>query len=90
MAFLILPGHLLVLPSNEGQLRIYNNFNCRVVMSGSLVGNISTGPLDVVRVSYSLVLFNETDVLYINVNNKCHLKMGTLKQRIFIVGTRKD
>lgn len=77
MAFLILPGHLLVLPSNEGQLRKYNNFNCRVAMSGSLVGNISTGPLDVLRVNYSSALFKETDVLSINVNNKCHLKTGT-------------
>jgi len=85
---LILQGHPLLLPSNEGQLRIYNNFDCRVAMSGSLAGNFSIEPLDVLHINYSSAVFNETDVLSIDVNPKCQLKTGTLKQRVFIVQGR--
>jgi len=88
MAFLILQGHPLVLPLNEGQLRIYNNFDCHVAMSGSLVGNFSIEPLDVFHINYSPAVFNETDVLSIDVNPKCQLKTSALKQRVFIVQGR--
>lgn len=88
MEFLILQGHPLLLPSNEGQLRIYNNFDCRVAMSGSLVGNFSFESLDVLHINYSSAVFNETDVLSIEVNPKCQLKTSTLKQHVFIVQGR--
>ncbi|XP_022167052.1 solute carrier family 15 member 1-like [Myzus persicae] len=82
----IIIGQTSVLASNEGQLRIFNNFDCGVAMSGSLVGNFSIEPLDVLHINYSSAVFNETDVLSINVEPTCQLlKTGTLKQRVFIV-----
>jgi len=86
MIFLILHGQSSVLASNEGQLRIYNNVDCAVAMSGSLVGNFSIEPLDVLHINYNPAVFNETDVLSIDVNPMCQfLKTGNLKQRVSIV-----
>ncbi|XP_060836272.1 solute carrier family 15 member 1-like [Rhopalosiphum padi] len=81
-------GQTLVLPSNEGQLRIINNFDCGVTISGSLVGNVSIEPLNVLHINYSLEEFNKTDVISIDVNPMCQLKTGILQQRVFIVKER--
>jgi len=72
------------MPSNEGQLRIYNNFDCNAAISGSLVGNFSADKLDVLHINYSSTVFNETDVLSIDLQPTCELKMSTLKQHVFI------
>jgi len=65
-------------------LRIYNNFDCNVAVSGSLVGNFSIEKLDVLHINYSSIKVNETDVLSINLHPTCELKMSTLKQHVFI------
>lgn len=85
---ILLQGQTLILQSNEGQLRMYNNFNCGVTISDSMVGNFSIEPLDVLHINYSLEEFNKTDVISINVNPTCQLKTGTLKQHVFIVKER--
>ncbi|CAI6368144.1 unnamed protein product [Macrosiphum euphorbiae] len=77
-------GQTFEIPSNEGQLRIYNNFDCKVAISGSLVGNFSIEKLDVLHINYSSNVFNETDVLSIDLHPTCDLKMTSLKQHVFI------
>lgn len=72
------------MPSNEGQLRIYNNFDCNVSISGSLVGNFSIEQLDVLHINYNSNVFNETDVLSIDLISSCELKTNTFKQHVFI------
>ncbi|KAL5232676.1 hypothetical protein ACI65C_000086 [Semiaphis heraclei] len=85
-------GQTLTLAPNEGQLRIYNNFDCGVAMSSSLIGNFSIEPFDALRINYSTTVFNESDVLSIDVNPTCQLlktvKTSNLKQRVFIVKGR--
>jgi len=90
--FLILQGKTLVLPSNEAQLRIYNNFDCDIAISGSLVGNFNIEPLDVLRINYSSTVFNGTNILSIDVHihptPTCQLKASTLNQHVFVVKER--
>lgn len=92
MTLLIFQGQTLTLAPNEGQLRIYNNFDCGVAMSSSLIGNFSIEPFDALRINYSTTVFNESDVLSIDVNPTCQLlktvKTSNLKQRVFIVKGR--
>ncbi|CAI6368750.1 unnamed protein product [Macrosiphum euphorbiae] len=77
-------GQTSSIPSNESQLRIYNNFDCNVSISGSLVGNFSIEQLDVLHINYNTTVFNETDVLSIDLLSSCELKSNTLKQHVFI------
>ncbi|XP_026809644.1 peptide transporter family 1-like [Rhopalosiphum maidis] len=77
-------GQTFTISSNEGQLRIYNNFDCNVSVSSSLVGNFNIEQLDVVHINYNSTVFNETDVLSIDLHPMCKLKMNTLKQNVFI------
>uniref|UniRef100_A0A2H8U2U1 Peptide transporter family 1 n=1 Tax=Melanaphis sacchari TaxID=742174 RepID=A0A2H8U2U1_9HEMI len=84
----IIIGQTLILPSNEAQLKIYNNFECDITISGSLIGNFKIEPLDVLHINYSLEEFNKTDNISIEVNPTCQLETDTLKQRIFIVRKR--
>jgi len=77
-------GQTFSTPSNENQLRIYNNFDCNVSISGSLVGNFSIEQLDVLHINYNTTVFNETDVLSIDLLPSCELKSNTLKQQVFI------
>ncbi|XP_022167051.1 peptide transporter family 1-like isoform X2 [Myzus persicae] len=77
-------GENFAIPSNVGQLRIYNSFDCNVTISGSLAGNFSIDKLDVLHINYSSIVVNETDVLSINLHPTCELKMSTLKQHVFI------
>jgi len=72
------------MPLTESQLRIYNNFDCNVSISGSLVGNFSIEKLDVLHINYNTTVFNETDVLSIDLLPSCELKSNTLKQHVFI------
>jgi len=81
---ILLQGQTLILPSNEGQLRIYNNFDCNVSVSSSLVGNFTIEQLDVVHIDYSSTVYNETDVLSIDLHPSCELKISTSKQHVFI------
>ncbi|CAI6368925.1 unnamed protein product [Macrosiphum euphorbiae] len=66
----IIIGHPLLLPSNEGQLRIYNNFDCRVAMSGSLVS------------SYLLTSKNNDEIELKNLNELRKLRSGNSNLRI--------
>eukprot|EP00102_Acyrthosiphon_pisum_P019427 XP_016656637.1 PREDICTED: solute carrier family 15 member 2 [Acyrthosiphon pisum] len=77
-------GQAFSIPSNESQLRIYNNIDCNVSISGSLVGNFSIEKLDVLHINYNTTVFNETDVLSIDLLPSCELKSNTLKQQVFI------
>lgn len=71
------------MPSNEGILRIYNNLDCKVAISNSMIGNFSIEPLDVFNISCNHRL-NENNILTINVENGCQFKTSIWKQPIFI------
>ncbi|XP_050054174.1 peptide transporter family 1-like isoform X2 [Aphis gossypii] len=77
-------GQTFTISSNEGQLRMYNNFDCNVSVSSSLVGNFTIEQLDVVHINYSSTVYNETDVLSIELHPTCELKMSTSIQHVFI------
>lgn len=62
---------------------MYNNFDCNVSVSSSLVGNFTIEQLDVVHINYSSTVYNETDVLSIELHPTCKLKMSTSKH-VFI------
>lgn len=63
---------------------MYNNFDCNVSVSSSLVGNFTIEQLDVVHINYSSTVYNETDVLSIELHPTCELKMSTSIQHVFI------
>lgn len=80
----MLQGNTLNISSNEGYLRIYNNFDCKVAVSDSSGDNFSIEPIDVFDINYNPVL-NETSILSIDVDRTCQLKTSTLKQQVSVV-----
>lgn len=77
-------GNTLNISSDEGYLRIYNNFDCKVAVSDSSGDNFSIEPIDVFNVSYNPV-HNETSILSIDVDHTCQLKTSTLKQQVSVI-----
>lgn len=74
-------GKTLTLSSNEGHLIIYNSFDCKVAISGILIGNFSIKPLNEFRHIYNPILC-ETDTLTIDVDSTCQFKAHDSKYPI--------
>lgn len=65
-------------------MRIYNQLNCKVAISDSLIGNFSIDSHDVFYADISPEL-NETRILSIDTDSNCQFKTNNSKQYALIV-----
>lgn len=78
-------GETITLPSShDGNLKIYNNFDCKISVSDSSIGNFSIEPFDVFHTNYNPRL-HETDVVFINVDPTCQFQTNTSNKNISVV-----
>lgn len=75
----------VTLPSSlNGHLRIYNNFDCKVIISDSSIGNFSIEPFDAFHINYNPRV-HKTDVLSVNVDPMCQFQTNTSNKNISII-----
>lgn len=64
-------GESTILSSNEGQITVYNSFDCNVYVNSSLTENSTVGPLDSYIFKYTPVSDEEIDNFTLQFDNSC-------------------
>lgn len=75
----------MVIPSNEGgHLSLFNNLNCKIVVTDTVTGNNNIEPQSVFRKDYILAP-NETDMISIDIDSTCKILTSNFTRKVLTI-----